>query len=156
MFDNSRARKLVTALVIACMMVLPLVALAGCSGGGNTPEGAVQKFLNAWQSGNWEAFKASVTPAKRNLTKVQETLAKQKFQQVQVKFDGIKMATAVNKDDANKATVTLTNGKVTYTAEILGKKKTDTQDIGKDDPATRPKYDTLKVNGVWLVDTNLG
>lgn len=155
MSKNSRGWKLATAVLVACMLALPLLLVVGC-GQSNTPAGAVQKYLDAWQSGNWEAFKASVTPEKRNLTKVQDTLAKQKFQQVQVKFDGIKMATAVNKDDPKKATVTITNGKVTYTAEILGKKKTETQDVGKVDPARRLTYETVNVNGTWLVDMNLG
>ena len=72
------------AVAVALTLVVPtLLVLAGC--GGNTPEGAVQNFFNAWQSLNWEAYKNAVNPGQK-LTKNQEELAKLKFKQIKVKF----------------------------------------------------------------------
>jgi hypothetical protein len=45
-------------------------------------------------------------------------------------------------------------GKITYTADILGKQQTDTQDISKQ--KDRPVFDAVKINGVWYVDYPLG
>jgi hypothetical protein len=105
---------------------------------------------------NWEAHKKTVAPDKQKLTKDQEELAKQKFKQITVKFQELKMASKANPGDVSKATVTIDGGRITYTADILGKKQTETQDISKMDPKDRPVYDVVKVNGVWYVDTNLG
>jgi uncharacterized membrane protein YvbJ len=144
----------VAVILAVGLLVVACATLVGCNS--NSPAGAVDKYLSAWQNSDWTAIKASVAPAKRNLTKVQDELAKQKFQQTKVKLDGISTATEYDKNDKNKAVVTLTNGKITYTAEILGKSKTETQDIGKMPVDQRPFFDTVKVNGVWYVNFNLG
>jgi hypothetical protein len=89
------------------------------------------------------------------LTKDQEELAKQKFQQIKVKFQDVKMQTKFDPKDKNKATVSLVSGKITDTADILGKQRTDTVDISKMDPNSRPVYDAVQVNGVWYVNTSL-
>lgn len=141
------------SLVLAALIAATaLFALAGCAS--NTPEGAVQKLLSAWQALDWQAYKTAVTPGQK-LTKDQEELAKQKFQQVKVKFQDVKTQTQVDPKDKNKATVTLVSGKATYTADILGKQKTEVQDIAKQDPKVRSVYDVVKINGVWYVDTTL-
>lgn len=148
-----RPRVRITCVLFAALvMVAALLAGAGC--GGSTPESAVQKLLSAWQSLDWEAYKSAVTPGQK-LTKDQEELAKQKFKQIKVKFDDIKTETKYDPKDKNKATVTLVGGKATYTADILGKQRTETQDIAKQDPKTRSVYDVVKINGVWYVDTTL-
>jgi hypothetical protein len=143
----------VVAIAFIAMVVAPVMfATAGC--GGSTPEGAVQKLLSTWQALDWQGYKAAIAPGQK-LTKDQEQLAKQKFQQIKVKFQDIKMQTQMDAKDKNKATVTLVSGKTTYSADILGKQRTETQDIAKQDPKTRPVYDVVKVNGVWYVDTTL-
>ena len=139
-------------MAVALVLVLPtLLVLAGC--GGNTPQGAVQNFFNAWQSMNWEAYKKAVNPGQK-LTKNQEELAKLKFKQIKVKFQDLKMQSKVDPKDSNKATVTLVGGKIIYTADILGKQQTDTQDISKQ--KDRPVFDAVKINGVWYVEYPLG
>jgi hypothetical protein len=143
----------IIALSCALLLAVPLLlAVAGC--GGSTPQSAVQNFLSAWQSLDWQAYKNAIAPGQK-LTKDQEELAKQKFQQIKVKFQDLKMQTQNDPKDKNKATVTLTGGKATYTADILGKQRTETQDISKEDPKTRPVFDAVKINGVWYVDTTL-
>ena len=145
------ARK--ASLVVLMVLLLPSLVsllLAGCSS--NSPEGAVNKYLSAQQSGNWDALKAAVVP--QNLTKEQEALAKEKFQQVKVKFEGLKTQTTYDKSDKNKATVVLTEGKVIYTAKILGETKTETADLKKLDKEQRT-YDTVKIKNVWYVDTKV-
>ena len=145
-------RKAVLA-VLAVLLVAPFLA-AGCAE--NTPEGALNKYLGAWQDSDWKAFKESVAPEKRKLNKVQDELARQKFQQVKVKLDGIKMVTAYDKKDKNRAVVTLNDGRITYTAKVLGENKTETQDIGKMPEKERPYFGVVRVDGTWYVDMDLG
>jgi len=152
---TSGARSKVVVLAMLALLIASFMLLAGC-GESNTPAGALDKYLSAWKDSNWAAFKQSVAPVKRNLNKVQDELAKQKFEQVKVGLDGISTETEYDKQDKNKAVVTLTGGKITYTAEILGKKKTETQDIGKMPKDKRPFFDAVKVNGVWYVNMDLG
>lgn len=140
----------VALTVLALLASLGLFVLAGCSS--NSPEGTVNKYLDAQQSGNWDALKAAVVP--QNLTKEQEALAKEKFQQVKVKFEGVKTQTTYNQGDKNKATVVLTDGKVTYTAKILGETKTETADLKKLEKEQRT-YDVVKIKDVWYVDTKI-
>jgi hypothetical protein len=132
------------------VLLLPSLVslLAGCSS--NSPEGAVNKYLSAQQSGNWDALKAALVP--QNLTKEQEALAKEKFQQVKVKFEGLKTQTTYEKNDKNKATVVLTEGKVTYTAKILGETKTETADLKKQE---KLPYYVVTIKDVWYVDTKI-
>ncbi|PKQ28791.1 MAG: hypothetical protein CVT63_01055 [Candidatus Anoxymicrobium japonicum] len=151
--QREAAARATCVLLMLAILVPALVLLAGC--GGNTPEGAVRGHLNAWQSLNWEAYKKTVNPEKK-LTKDQEELAKQKFKQIQVKFQDLKMQTGLDPKDKNRATVTIVSGKAIYTATILGKKKTDTQDITKMDSRDRPTFDVVRMNGAWYVDTKLG
>ena len=139
---------------LACSTVL-----AGC--GSNTPDGAVRKFLAAWQAGDWNAFKASIAPQRRNLSKDQEDLARQEFNQIKVKFNDIQSRTVYDPKDkgGNKATVTLTGGKITITTEVLGQKKTETRDVAPKDKQGKALQESawpvVKVNGVWYVDTPL-
>ena len=143
-------RKSLLLLFVASILIAPMLA-AGC--GSNTPGGAVNKYFSAWQSGDWESFKAAVVH--QDLTKEQEALAKQKFEQTKVKFEGTKMTTEYNQKDKNKARVMVTDGTVTYTAKILGKPETETREFKKLEKEQRT-YDIVKVNGVWYVDTKLG
>jgi len=141
------------ALLLALLVVVPcLLVAAGC--GGDSPQSAVQRFLSAWQALDWNSYKNAVAPGQK-LTKDQEELAKQKFQQIKVKFQDVKMQTKFDPKDKNKATVSLVSGKITDTADILGKQRTDTVDISKMDPNSRPVYDAVQVNGVWYVNTSL-
>jgi glucan-binding YG repeat protein len=144
------ARSSLLIIFAALLSSLGLFLIAGCSS--NSPEGAVSKYLDAQQSGNWSALKASVVP--QNLTKEQEALAKEKFQQVKVKLEGIKTQATYNQGDKNKATVVLTDGRVTYTANILGETKTETEDIKKLEKEQRT-YDVVRIKGVWYVDTKI-
>jgi hypothetical protein len=140
-----------TALLAALLLALLASAvLAGC--GGNSPEKAVGNYLNAFQSGDWAAFKATIVP--QNLTKDQETLAKDKFEQLKVKFQDVQTKTSYDASNKNKATVVLTGGKVSYTVPIGGKPQTETKDIMELELPERT-YQTVKVKGVWLVDTEL-
>lgn len=141
-----------TALAMTLIAALTAAALlSGC--GGSTPESAVNKYFGAWQSGDWEGFKAAVVP--QELTSEQEALAKEKFGQVKVKVEGLKMKSEYDKEDENRARVVLTDGKITYTARILGEDKTETEDIKSVEEEFRT-YTTVKVDGVWYVDTKLG
>jgi len=150
--NRNRTARNVVAVVVAILLAVPaLLLVAGC--GSNTPQGAVQNFFSAWQENNWEAYKKAVNP-NQELTKNQEALAKLKFEQIKVKFQDLKMQSKTDAKDPNKATVTLTGGKISYTADILGKQQTDTQDISKQ--KDRPVFDTVKINGVWYVDYPLG
>ena len=136
-------------LIVAAL--LAAVLIAGC--GGDSPSGAVNQYLGAWQSGDWNAFKAAVVP--QQLTKDQEALAKEKFDQVKVKVEDLQMTTEYDKSDKNKAKVVLTGGKMTYTANILGEKKTETKDVKTLEKESRT-YDVVKIKDVWYVDTKLG
>ena len=140
----------IPVLVLSLLLALA-VLLTGC--GSNTPEGAVKKYLGAMQSGDWEAYKAAVVP--QELTKEQEELARGAFKQVKVKVDGLKMETRYDESDKNKAAVILTDGKITYTAKILGETKSDTRDMKKVEKENRT-LDTVRVKDVWYVDTKLG
>ncbi len=152
MFDfPALLRKTVPAIVLIAALAVSALLL-GC-GGGNTPESAVNKYFDAWQSGDWEAFKGAVVPQK--LTEDQEALAEEKFKQVKVKVDGLAMSTEYDKDDSSKASVVLTDGKITWTAKILGETQTDVEDIKKEEKEFRT-YNVIKVDGVWYVDTKLG
>lgn len=148
-------RKIVVVALALCLALASAVPLlSGC--GGNTPDSAVMEYLKAMESGNWEDYKASVAPGMANFTKEQEALAKQKFNQVEVTFDGIKTKTTYDKKDKNKADVELVGGKITYTAKILGEKKTEIQDIKKMKEDQRPLFPTKKVDGTWYVDMKIG
>jgi hypothetical protein len=137
----------IIALVVSLLAVSMLVSCES-----NSPEGAVRKYLNAMQSGNWNAFKAAVV--KQNLTEVENALAKTKFEQTKVKYQDIKIETKYDKNDKNKAAVVMTDGKVTITAKIGGEPQTQTMDIKKLEEPERT-YDTVRINGVWLVETKL-
>jgi len=147
---GSGFKKLFT-LVLAVAIVAPTL-LAGC--GGSSPEGAVKKYQKAAQESDWEALKASVAPQRRELTKDQEELTKIEFEQVKVVFDGIKMQTVYSEEDEKKAAVVMTDGKITYTVNILGEEKTETKDISKLSKEERT-YATVEVDEVWYVDKDL-
>jgi hypothetical protein len=104
---------------------------------------------------DWNAYKQAVVPRERNLEKGLDELAKQKFQQVRVKFDGIKMKTVYDEKDKNKAAVVLDGGKMTINAKILGENKTETRDVLKM-PKEERTFETLKIDGVWYVNIKLG
>ncbi|MBU4173338.1 MAG: hypothetical protein KKB90_01555 [Actinobacteria bacterium] len=147
---GSGFKKLFT-LVLAVALVAPAL-LVGC--GGSSPEGAVKAYLKAWQELDWEALKASVAPQRRELTKDQEELTKIEFEQVKISMDGLKMQTVYSEEDKKKAAVMLTEGKITYTVNILGEEKTETKDISKLSKEERT-YATIEVDGVWYVDKDL-
>jgi outer membrane murein-binding lipoprotein Lpp len=147
---GSGFKKLFT-LVLAAALVAPLL-LAGC--GGSSPEGAVNEFLKAWQELDWEALKASVAPQHRELTKEQDELAKIQFEQAKVVFEGLKMETVYSEEDEKKAAVVLTEGKITYTVNVLGEEKTETKDISTLSKEERT-YATIEVDEVWYVDKDL-
>jgi hypothetical protein len=137
-------------LAVALLLTLLLLAvLPGC--GGDSPEKAVNNYLNALQSGDWTAFKA--TMVSQNYTKEQEALAKSKLEQIKVKFQDVQTKTTYDKSDKNKATVVLVGGKVSYTIPIGGKPKTETMNIMELETPQRT-YQTVKVKGVWLVETD--
>jgi hypothetical protein len=142
-------------LLVVSIVVLASVplTLAGC--GDNSPAGAVGRLLDAWQNMNWNAYKQAVVPAERNLPKDLDELAKQKFQQVQAKFQDIKTKTVYGANDSNKATVVLDGGKITIKAQILGKNQTETRDVTKM-PKEERTFETQRVNGVWYVNIKLG
>ncbi|MBN2167675.1 MAG: hypothetical protein JW738_00395 [Actinobacteria bacterium] len=141
--------------IVALLVLSASVMVIGCGQSGG-PEGAVQKYLKAMQNLNWEDYKASVTPGQQELTKEEEELAKQEFEQVEVNCEGLKYKTDYVKGDKNKAVVVLTDGKITYTAEILGEKKTETLEIKKMVDEDRPAFNVVKVKDVWYVDIPLG
>jgi len=144
-------RKLL-ALVLALAIIAPVTA-TGC--GGSSPEDAVRRYLNAWQDLDWEAFKESVAPQHRELTKEQDELGKMEFEQVKVVFDGLKMKTNYSKDDDKKAAVVLTDGKITITLSVIGEMKTETRNIKDMSEEEERTYPTVEVDGVWYVDKEL-
>ena len=147
---GSGSRKLFTLVLVMALMAP--VLLAGC--GGSSPEDAVKQYQKAAQELNWEALKESVAPQRRELTKEQEELTKTEFEQVKVVFDGIKMQTVYSEEDEKNAEVVMTDGKITYTVNILGEEKTETKDISKLSKEERT-YATIEVDGVWYVDKDL-
>ncbi len=148
---NRRVAAPCMALLLAVALLAAGLLSAGC--GSSDPQSAVQKYFSAWQKGDWGAFKSSVVP--QELTQDQEALAKEKFAQVKVKVDGLKMRTSLDEKDKNKAVVVLTDGRITYSAKILGKNQTEVQDMKKVQEALRT-FNVVRVNGVWYVDTKLG
>ena len=139
---------------LVMLAVVFLFAAVGC-GGSNGPEGAVQKYLKAMQDMNWEDYKASLKPD-QEMTQEEEELAKQKFEQVNVKCENLKFSIDYDEEDNNKAVVVATDGKITYTAEILGEEKTETVEVKNMAEEERPSFDVVKVKGVWYVDKPLG
>lgn len=150
MFNRRNAAAVAGLLFLAGMLVAGAV-LAGC--GGSDPESAVRKYFSAWQKSDWGAFKQAVVP--QELTKDQEALAKEKFGQVKVKVDGLKMQTSLDSKSKNRAVVVLTDGKITYSARILGRDQTEVQDMKKVQKEQRT-FTVVNVKGSWYVDTKLG
>ncbi|MDD5447593.1 MAG: hypothetical protein PHO53_00255 [Actinomycetota bacterium] len=146
---KNQAFRLLACLACASLLLLPLY---GCGGGG--PEGAVRRYLEAWERLDWEAYKNSVAPG-RKLTPEEEELARQKFKQVKIKTSDLKMKTTYSKDK-KQAEVVISQGKITYTANVLGTKKTEVQDIGKMKEEEKPTFKVVLVNGNWYVDIELG
>lgn len=151
-FVRYRIRQKAAAVVFIVPVLLLVMLVAGC-GNDNSAEGAVRKYFSAWENGNWEEFKKAVVP--QELTKDEETLAKEKFAQVQVKVEGLSLKATISEEDASKATVVLTGGKLSYTAIILGEKKTESVDITSQ-PEEDRTYNVVKKDGTWYVDTLLG
>lgn len=149
-YGHGLFKRFAISLAFIAVLVAPAL-LAGC--GGNSPESAVSKYFSAWQGRDWDAFKAAVVPQK--LTNDQEVLAREKFGEVKVKVEGLKMSTEYDQLDKNRARVVLADGKITYTAKILGETKTDTEDLKKIEKEFRT-YTVVRVDGVWYVDTKLG
>jgi hypothetical protein len=147
-------RKLSATSVAAAAMLLAatcVALLAGC--GGSSPEGAVNKYLSAWQAQDWNAFESSVAPANR-LSGDDEQEAKLFLSQIPAEFKGVKLKTTYDPNDKNKAKVLITSGTVTYKPKIIGEPKTDTKDFAKISEDART-FDTVRINGVWYVDTEL-
>ncbi|MFH1151187.1 MAG: hypothetical protein V1748_12010 [Actinomycetota bacterium] len=144
-----------SAIPVTAATVLVVVALAasltGC--GGDSPEGAVNKYLSAWQALDWNAFESSVAPDNR-LSGQDEEEAKIYLEQIPVEFKDIKLSTTLDPKDKNKAKVVITGGTVTYKPKIIGKEKTDTKDFSKIAEDART-YDVVRINGVWYVNTEL-
>lgn len=149
---QGRPAFILLALSLA-VLLSSLVVLSGC--GENSPSGAVGKLLDAWQGMDWNAYKQAVVPSERNLPEDLESLAKQKFEQVQVKLQGVKMSTSYDEKDKNRATVVLDGGKITIRAKILGENKTETREVAKM-PKEERTFEARKVNGVWYVNIKLG
>lgn len=154
---SDAALKAVARAVCACVAVgvitFAVLSTGGC--GGNSPEAAVRQFFDSWQSNDWEAHVKSVAPG-RKLTKDQEALAKNKFEQIKIEFKDLEMQSKIDGKDKNRATVTVTGGQIVYTVNILGNNKTETQDISRMDADEKPSFDVVNVNGTWFVDTPLG
>ncbi|MBN1289665.1 MAG: hypothetical protein JXA49_08530 [Actinobacteria bacterium] len=151
---SGSSEKRIAVCTVALLLISALLMVAGCGESGG-PEGAVQKYLKAMQNMNWEDFKASIKPG-QELTAEEEELARQEFEQVKVSCEGLKFKTEYDKGDNKKAVVALTDGKITYTAEILGEKKTETLEIKKMADEERPAFNVVKVKDVWYVDKPLG
>lgn len=151
MSDRGHSLFRLTAVAVLVAVLLPFL-LAGC--GDNTPEGIVRKHLEAYENHDWEAYKATLKPFE--LTKEQEELAKQKFESIKVEAEGLEMETSYDEKDDNRALVTLVDGKISYTLPVVGKEKTETEDIKNMEPEDRPMFDTVRLDGVWYVDKKPG
>lgn len=142
--------------VPVCFLLLLIVStsflVAGCGASG--PEAAVERYLDAYQSMNWDDYKASVTPD-QELSAEQEELVKQEFEQVKVECEGLKFETEYVEGDENKAVVQITDGKISYTAEILGEKKTETESIKDMPKEQRPVFTVVKIKDKWYVEKSL-
>lgn len=151
--SNLCSKKNWTLGLLACLVCASLLlSLCGCGGGG--PEGAVKRHLEAWERLDWEAYKNSVVPGQK-LTPEEEELARQEFKQIKIKTSDLTMKTTYSKDK-KQAEVIITQGKITYTANVLGEKKTETQDVGKMKEEEKPTFKVVLVNGNWYVDVELG
>ncbi len=141
------------------LLLIPILVAAGLTASGcgveNSPEGAVRKFFKAWEEGNWKAYKSCIAPEKRKLSKVEDELARMRFEQTKVRFEGIELKVQRSQEDRNKAVVHLRSGKIKYTAVIMGEKKTEVQDIGKMPENERPFFETVRVGGKWYVIIDL-
>lgn len=156
---GKRSREWLIGFFVVAAALLTL--LDGCGNGAgtpveteekvyeNSPEGAVERYFDAWEEGDWLEFRASVAPGKGASDKAGEELAKKQFEQVRVEFDGIEMDSEADPRDADKAEVTITGGTVTTTAEILGELESATEQI------EGMVLKTVKVDGEWYVDAPL-
>lgn len=140
-------------MFVSILMAIGLAA-SGCATG-SSPEGAVREFFKAWQESDWKAYKSCISPEKRKLSEVEDELARTRFEQVKVSFEGIKLKAVYSDEDKNKAVVHLLDGKIKYTAVIMGEKKTEVQDIKKMPKNERPFFDTVRVGEKWYVNIDL-
>lgn len=153
LFPGKKGIRFAVILLLSSILIAPLVA-AGCGSSG-TPEAGAKRYLKAMQDLNWEEYKASHKPGQK-LTAEQEELAKQEFEQVKIKCEDFTYKTDYDKKDKNKAVVTVTGGKITYTADILGEEKTETTDIKGMPEEERPSFNMIKVKDIWYVDEPIG
>lgn len=117
---------------------------------GKTPEEAVRRFLTAWEAGDWNSYKASVVVNGVQPSGKNEDAARRVFDGMKISFNNLSMKTATDGDE--KATVFLTGGTITTTANILGKSKTSSIDLAKVADSQRPQFRVVKVGDTWFVE----
>lgn len=143
-------RSMPPAAVLAVVALAAFSVLCGCRG--SSPEAAVEQYFEAWSESDWELYRDSVLVNTKKPAVFDEDTAKQEFERIRLRAEGLEMETAYDKEDGDIAVATLVKGKITLTAKLLGKDKTETLDIATMESEDRPTFKLRKQGGKWYVD----
>ena len=153
MVERSRFKRVTRlALVIAFSLFLSLtVFLSGC--GASSPEEAVSNFYKAIEDQDWNAYLSSVYPENvRRMTETDTSEQEEQFNETSYKYTGLKFKTTYDKKDKSKASVELTEGKITGTNPMTNEEETTTIAEIKENYGITPTIETRKYKGQWYVD----
>lgn len=143
------ARIAVSMAIVVCVAV-PVLA-AGCAP--NSPEDAVQRFLNSIQKRDWNGYLSSVLPDNvRAMSELEMSSQREQFGKNTEEFQGLKLEVKKNKKNPDTANVVITGGSVVRKDPMTGKKeKTKFTDF-PEEVRTLP---AKKYKGYWYVDVPL-
>ncbi|MBU1670540.1 MAG: hypothetical protein KKF41_14865 [Actinobacteria bacterium] len=140
-------------LVILLAIALPFAA-AGC--GPQSPQAAVQDFFGAIQDQDWNAYLGSILPDDaRSMSQEEQTTMKEDFEKTRTTFKDVKYETEYDKEDKDKATVSVVSGSITAKDEATGETQKTTVDELKKTYGKVPTYKTENFKGRWYVNLDL-
>lgn len=147
-FLTARAKPAVLILM-AAFLAVPFLA-AGC--GASTPEAAVEEFYGAIESRDWNAYLNSVLPENvRRMTQSDSIEEKQRFEEADYKYTGLKFKATYDKKNKDRAEVELTDGKISGTNPMTNETETTTIKEIKETYDITPSISVQKFKGSWYV-----
>lgn len=154
MDNRTRAGAWKALIVITVIAVGVPVLLTGC--GAQTPEAAVSNFYKSIESHNWNDYLNSVLPDNvRRATAEELRIQKEKFEDTEFKYVGLKFKTISDKKNKDKAEVELTGGAIKAKNPQTGKDETTTIAEIKKQYGVTPTLKAEKFKGEWYVDVPL-
>lgn len=151
---TGRTSKSCAAVAMLVLALAVPVFLAGC--GSQTPAAAVSAFYSSQQNRDLNAFLSSVLPTDvRRMTDADLAGVKKQIAANQIKSQGLRFKTILDKKDPNKATVEIVSGVLNVKDSATGQTQRITIADYKKQTGNYPAYQTEKYKGRWYLNVPL-